>query len=191
MSFGWNNTSIISKHEWTCGYCGKVVGGNVGYYEEQKNEPRQRIYICPTCERPTAFVRDEDGVLRQFPEAVYGNDVEDLPSDVRILYAEVRRCVQYTAYTAAVLAMRKLLMHVAVSLGAEENRKFAEYVNYLDDNHYITPNAKAWVEPLRKYGNEATHQIVIMDEEKAAQLLDFAEMLLKIVYEFPAKIRKQ
>ena len=191
MSLGWYNTSIISTKDWVCGYCGKTVGGNVGFRRDDSDDKAQRIYICPKCQRPTAFVYDTDGMLRQFPGAIYGNDVDGLPSDVRALYAEVRRCIQYTAYTAAVLAMRKLLMHVAVSLGAKEDQKFVEYVNYLDEEHYIPPNARDWVEPLRKYGNDATHQIVIMDEEQAAQLLDFAEMLLKIVYEFPAKIRRR
>lgn len=123
----------------------------------------------------------------QIPGAPYGSDVDNLPKDVFALYAEVRRCVQYTAYTAAVLSLRKLLMHVAVDCGAEENRKFVEYVKYLDDEHYIPPSARAWVDTLRTYGNEATHQIELMSEGEAKRLLDFAEMLLKLVYEFPAK----
>lgn len=187
MGLGWHNTSTISRRGWTCGYCGKEVGGNIGYKREREDKDLQRIYICPSCEKPTAFIYDANENLVQIPGEAYGNDVASLPDSVARLYAEVRRCVQYTAYSAAVLAMRKLLMHVAVDCGANENQQFVKYVEYLDKNHYIPPNAKDWVDTLRTYGNDATHQIVIMDEADAKRLLDFAEMLLKIVYEFPAK----
>lgn len=190
MALGWRDTSTIGKRGWVCGYCGKDVGGDTGFFRTEKNDP-QHIYICPKCEKPTAFVYDEHGVIAQIPGEPYGNDVESLPDSVAALYAEVRRCIQYTSYTAAVLAMRKLLMHVAVDCGADENLPFVKYVDYLDENHYITPNAKEWADTLRTYGNDATHQIVIMDEVDAKQLLDFAEMMLKIVYEFPNKQRRR
>lgn len=190
MSFGWYNTSSIGNHGWDCGYCGRRVGGDVGYHDDTM-PVNKRIYICPHCMNPTAFVRDGDGIVRQYPGAVYGNEVENLPSSVGALYNEVRRCIQYTSYTSAVLAMRKLLMHVAVEQGAEENQKFIEYVNFLDGNGWIPPSGKEWIDEIRKTGNEATHEIVLMNEDDAKQLLDFTEMLLKIIYEFPMKIRKR
>lgn len=187
---GWYNTSNVDNHGWDCGYCGRRVGGDIGYYDNSKPISK-KIYICPHCKNPTAFIRGEDGRVRQYPGAVYGNEVENLPSSVASLYDEVRRCIQYTSYTSAVLAMRKLLMHVAVEQGAKENQKFIEYVNFLDENGWIPPSGKEWVDEIRKTGNEATHEIVLMDEDDAKQLLDFIEMLLKIIYEFPMKIRKK
>ncbi|EHF02467.1 hypothetical protein HMPREF1008_00872 [Olsenella sp. oral taxon 809 str. F0356] len=115
-------------------------------------------------------------------------NVAGLPPDVQALYDEARRCIQYTSYTSAVLTLRKLLMHVAVEQGAEPNKSFATYVGHLDENHWIPPNGREWVDKLRSYGNEATHEIKVMSEEEAVQLLDFAEMLLKFVYEFPSKL---
>lgn len=78
-------------------------------------------------------------------------------------------------------------MHVAVDKGAKDGLKFIEYLDYLDKNNYLGAGGRDWVDPLRKKGNEATHQIVKMSEQDARELLDFAEMLLKLVYEFPAK----
>lgn len=191
MSLGWYNTSAIPSLGWTCGYCGKDVGGNVGYHRGDRDhsyEQDKLVYICPHCQNPTAFVLDEDRYdVVQVPRAPYGGSVDSLPGSVASLYAEARRCVQYTAYTSATLALRKLLMHVAVDLGAPEDGSFASYVRFLDEQHYIPPNARAWVDSLRRYGNEATHEIALMGETDAKQLLDFAEMLLRIVYEFPAK----
>lgn len=190
MSLGWYSTSTIKNHGWTCGYCGKSVGGNIGYHRDPTTNYNadKLIYICPHCENPTAFINGEYGEYDQIPGPVCGNDVESLPEDVAALYSEARRCVQYTAYTAAILAMRKLLMNVAVNLGADDDRSFAFYVGYLDENHYIPPNAKCWVDALRKYGNEATHEIHVMSGSDARRMLDFAEMLLKIVYEFPSRL---
>lgn len=187
MTLGWHDTHDNDPKSWTCGYCGKDVGGNVGYTRESYYENGDRIYICPRCNRPTVFISGSYGKFAQVPKAVYGNGVDGLPNDVATLYDEARRCIQHAAYTAATLALRKLLMHVAVDCGANENLQFVKYVDYLDSAHYIPPNARDWVDTLRKYGNDATHQIMLMNEREAKLLLDFAEMLLKIVYEFPAK----
>jgi hypothetical protein len=123
---------------------------------------------------------------------VYGGEVADVDdSGVKSLYDEARRCTGSGAYTSAVLACRKLLMHIAVSKGAKEGQKFIEYVQYLSDKNYIPPDAKDWVDHIRDKGNEANHEIVIMKEEEAKDLISFLEMLLKIIYEFPANIRRK
>lgn len=188
MSLGWSNTSDLNNRGWTCGYCGKDVGGNVGYYRSSSRHDKY-IYICPHCENPTAFIKDDEGAWGQFPGAVYGNEIEALPQSVGALYNEIRRCIQYSSYTAAAMAMRKLLMHVAVEKGAEKDKNFVFYVDFLNDNGWIPPNGKDWVDAIRGGGNEAAHQIGPVSESSAKQLLDFTEMLLKIVYEFPAKLQ--
>ena len=108
MSLGWYSTANLGNRGWRCGYCGRDVGGNVGYRRESGDG--KRIYICPHCENPTAFIENDDGAVGQYPGVAYGHEVEHLPVSVSAIYGEVRRCIQYTAYTSAVLAMRKLLM---------------------------------------------------------------------------------
>jgi hypothetical protein len=44
------------------------------------------------------------------------------------------------------------------------------------------------VDHIRTKGNEATHEIVLMTKADAEELIAFTEMLLKFVYEFPAKV---
>ena len=58
----------------------------------------------------------------------------------------------------------------------------------MSEQHFIPPDAKKWVNYIRTKGNEATHEIVIMSEEDAKDLITFIEMILKIIYEFPATI---
>lgn len=187
MALGWNDAKRLNGIGWTCGYCGREVGGNIGYSREYQAEDKF-IYICPRCENPSAFIRADDGVFEQYPRPATGGGVENLPQSVSSLYGEVRRCVQCAAYTSAVLSMRKLLMHVAVEQGAEPDKSFFSYVEYLDENHWIPPNCRTWVDAIRKSGNEANHEIALATEQEAKRLLDFTEMLLKLVYEFPARL---
>ena len=70
-----------------------------------------------TGKRPTFFEDD-----RQIPGATFGEDVRFLPGLVHEVYDEARRCMSVRAYTAAVLACRKLLMSVAVAVGAQRNQ---------------------------------------------------------------------
>lgn len=79
-------------------------------------------------------------------------------------------------------------MNVAVQQGAKENLKFIEYVNYIADQGYVPPNGKHWVDHIRKKGNEATHEIAVMGEADARELIVFIEMLLRFIYEFPSMI---
>lgn len=81
-------------------------------------------------------------------------------------------------------------MNIAVVQGAKEGLKFIEYVNYLSNNGYTPPNGKHWVDHIRKKGNEANHEISLMNENDAKELLVFTEMLLKFIYEFPAIINQ-
>ena len=82
-------------------------------------------------------------------------------------------------------------MNIAVSKGAKEGLSFYDYVDFLSDENYIPPNGKGWVDHIRKKGNDATHEISIMEQEDAKELIDFAEMLLKFIYEFPESIKRK
>ena len=44
---------------------------------------------------------------------------------------------------------------------------------------------------IRQKGNEANHEIVIMDRPEAEELLVFSSMLLKFIYEFPARMLRR
>ena len=118
--------------------------------------------------------------------------VEGIDGRGRVLFGEeARRCVAASAFRAAVLCCRKLLMHIAVAKGATEGKNFVTYVEYLADKNYVPPDAKSWVDHIRAKGNEANHQIVIMTRSDAEELVSFCEMLLKIIFEFPAAVKRR
>jgi hypothetical protein len=118
----------------------------------------------------------------------FGERVPNVPADLLALYEEARRCTSHDAYTAAVLVLRKLLMNIAVANGADTGKRFVEYVEHLAANHFVPPNGKPWVDHIRKRGNEANHEIQLMTEQDAKDLVVFSQMLLTFIYDFPSRI---
>lgn len=187
----WENSQNIGAKSYTCGHsgCSKEVSSEKGWRhltQDTKNK-NGLIYVCPSCKKPT-FFDVQEGV--QIPGAATGNEIENLPSDIELLWLEIRKSTSIGAYTSAVLSGRKLLMHIAVSQKADQDLKFAEYVDYLVNNHFAPPNSKEWVDRIRIHGNEATHEISIKTMDDASEIVTFLEMLLKFIYEFPAKAKK-
>ncbi len=176
--------------QFTCGFCGSLVASNQGWAGSRRENSAHltKIYICHLCGNPTAFVYE----IGQIPGVPFGNPVKEIPDPlVEELYNEARRATGANCYTSAILCCRKLLMHIAVSLKAEEGLSFAQYVTYLKENGYTPPNSDAWIDHIRKMGNEANHEINIGKKEDAEELLIFIEMLLKFIYEFHARMLKR
>jgi hypothetical protein len=74
-------------------------------------------------------------------------------------------------------------MHIAVDKGAKAGDKFENYITYLENQGYVTPPMKAWVDLIRKHGNEATHELSMSDKKRTEGTLMFTAELLKLIYE--------
>lgn len=186
----WHNENTFPNRKYTCGYCGERLSSEKGYVgtDTRNGISSFYIYICHFCHKPTFF--NDDGV--QTPGPIFGGEVKDISDvNVKTLFEEARKCFSTSSFTSVVLACRKLLMHIAVSKGAPVGKLFIEYVEFLSTNNFIPPDAKDWVDHIRVKGNEANHEISIMEKSDAEDLISFAEMLLKIVYEFPANIARK
>ncbi len=192
----WFNIHLIRQRSFACGHCGDRVGVNMGWPKlPPESEARmdldlvnEVIVICPSCEKPTYL---NEATKAQVPGPKYGREIGGLPTEVSSLYAEARNCMGVNAFTASVLACRKLLMHIAVSQGAAEGSNFIAYVNHLQTAGFVPPTGRAWVDHIRNKGNEANHEILLMTRADAESLLTFIEMLLQLVFEFPAKVPVQ
>lgn len=178
----WQGLNDLESKSFKCKFCDKDVATRKGYFRKGAN---WRTYVCPNCAKPTFFY---DGT--QIPAPLLGNKVEELPEKINSLYDEIRDCTGINAYTSAVLSCRKLLMNIAVEQGADQGKSFVYYVEFLSDKGFVPPNGKEWVDHIRKKGNEANHEIVLMSQDEALDLINFSEMLLKFIYEFPKRLRK-
>jgi hypothetical protein len=180
----WSNIQDIESKSFVCGHCGHSIASHKGY-KGKTPPPNNRAvysYICHQCNKPTYF--HYEGT--QVPGPVYGQPIKHIPDqNVEKLYNEARSCYTIGAFTSSVMCCRKLLMNIAVSESALEGKSFAEYVNFLNDNSYIPPKGKPWVDSIRELGNEANHSIEFKTSEEAKLILTFTEMLLKFIYEMP------
>ena len=186
---GWKDIKTVPTLTYRCGYCSRDVASEKGWslsvHEDGSGNPVGGVRVCPRCNGASFFL---DNPEFQNPSPPLGKPVAHLPTEVAGLYEEARSCSAAGCYTSVVLACRKLLMHIAVAQGAAVGLPFIEYVNYLATNGYVPPNGRGWVDHIRARGNEANHEIVMMGREQADDLLTFSEMLLRFVFEFPARV---
>jgi len=178
----WNGEGQLPPRVYVCGYCGATVGPDKGTFAQVPGySVNVFTYFCSNCGQPTYF--DQAG--QQFPGVKFGNSVGHLPKEINQLYDEARGAMSSRGYTPAVLACRKILMNVAVLLGAQAGEPFVSYVSFLADKGYIPPNGRHWVDHIRTKSNEANHEIVLMSKDEAEKLITFVEMMLKFIYELP------
>ena len=122
-----------------------------------------------------------------YPPSAAGALVAGLPTDVEAAWREVRTTFAVAAYTAAEMMCRKILMHVAVDRisTSAPRKKFAEYVDDLDNAGYIAPGLKPVVDKVRDRGNIANHELPASSEADALTTLKITEHLLRTAYEMP------
>jgi hypothetical protein len=73
---------------------------------------------------------------------------------------------------------------------AQEGKGFAEYIDYLESNQYVTPSMKSWVNLIRVHGNVATHKLDSPDQSRAESTLMFTAELLRLIYEMESFANK-
>lgn len=165
-----------------CGHCGREVGSDKGW--QHSSASNVYIQICPVCGRPNFFEEHT-----QLPGNRPGQDVQHLPAPVEELFEEARNVLAAGAPTSASLALRKLLMHVAVEQNAPVGQNFKTYVDYFEQKNLVPVGSKAWIDHIRDKGNEANHEIMMITPDDANELFVFTEMLLRLVYEFPKRMK--
>ena len=165
---------------YVCGHCNtRVTGAVVATYSWNKPPViTNKWVLCPNCSLGSVIVNG--GV---FPGSPFGPRLQWLPDDVETAYEETRRCMEVSAYTAAELLCRKILMHVAVDKGAKEGESFASYLSHLENNGYVTPPMKKWIDLIRKNGNRATHKLEPTEKGRAHSTVMFTAELLRLTYE--------
>ena len=179
----WNNLSVVPPRSYTCGYCSHLVASERGL---STNNPLIGLNVCPECWGATFF----DARGRQWPGALFGNAVAAAPDDIRLLYQEARTVCSDGGFTACILLCRKILAHVAVANGGDVDGRFIEHVNWLISERLVPKGAESWLDYVRRKGNEANHEIVIMSKQDAQGVLRFVEALLRSVYELPTLVPK-
>lgn len=179
----YNECSILKSNKLICGWCNTVVSPNKGYnvLNQFMDSISGYIYICPNCNQIILYNESQKII---FPFCKYGKEIKKLPSSVGLLYEEIRDCYASGAFTAISLLGRKLLMHIGVQEGAEKDKNFVYYVDYINDKGFVPKKSKQLLDFLRQQGNEANHDVVIFKKEDAEKLISFIELILLFIYEY-------
>lgn len=185
MQIDWLNISKINPCIYECGWCHRHVNTTRGWQGVTRDAFGQInqvfILVVCNCEYPT-FLDLSQGI--QLPGPLLGDKISKLPANIDALYSEIQRASSVNAYTLVILGCRKLLMHIAVELGAKENLKFIEYVKWFEDNHYAPPKATKWIAKIKDKGNEANHELTLYTQKDAEEILKLCQMLMKFNYEY-------
>jgi DNA-directed RNA polymerase subunit RPC12/RpoP len=179
----WQSTMTLGTKRFHCGHCGSRVSSDRGYRMpsvSRSSESYAVAYVCHDCNRLSLF----DGDIIQVPAPMLGRPIEKLPEDVESLHSEMLRASAVGAYSLVIIGGRKLLMHIAVSLGADEGKTFKWYVEYLEENHFTPPNSKLWVTKIKDMGNDSNHEILISSNEDSIKIMKFIDLLLTFNYEY-------
>jgi hypothetical protein len=190
----YNNRSIKAIEETVsciCGHCSHNVAmqifSSTSYLINiqgfgTKLEYEYKIGWCSLCGKPSLYNVKSNKWL---PQSKPYDDVKFLPPDIQSLYDEIRNSYATSAFSCSIMASRKLIMHIAVNLGATPGDNFKNYVNFLDKNNYTPKNSSGWIDKIRDAGNEQNHELIIASKDDADRILKFVQSLLKIVYELP------
>jgi hypothetical protein len=73
--------------------------------------------------------------------------------------------------------------------GVPRGKSFFKRLEWLHENHRITPDMRDWADHVRVEGNEALHDPDEFTEEDAKPLRLFTEMFLKYVFELPGEVQ--
>lgn len=180
--YGWSNLEELGRRNWKCGYCDLYVANDRGY---APIAGRTFARPCPECGGLTTFFDDNDSLYLPTPTVGLPIKASSIDLGVLKLYEEARKAAQAGAYTASVMASRKILMNLAVSEGADPNESFQYYVDYIEKEGLVSKKAKDFVDYIRKLGNEATHEIHSMGQADAEKALAFVYSLLHHNYVTP------
>lgn len=192
----WKSIGLYDEkiQEYICAYCNKTVGGVIhnkvvfhGYGPGVGNIDTTSFYIleCPSCHKPTIYNVSDNNT---YPWAKALRSVNFLPDNISKIYDEIRNAISAQCYTSAVILARTAIMHIAVEKQADENKKFAFYVDYLVEKGYVPPNAKDWIDRIRTMANQSVHKLEIWEREDAEIIGKFLMYLLVFIYELPNSI---
>lgn len=148
------------------------------YRGRLRPHPWSAVVSCGQCGMVTAVCQGE-----QYPPSDDWADDRDVPAHVSRAYEEARECLAAGQHTATAMLCRKMIMNLVVDHGAEEGKKYAEYVVWFAEKGYITAPIKRWVEFIRDCGNKANHRLDAVGKRRAMAAFMLTTELMRRVYE--------
>ena len=180
---------LAVKHRtYPCGACGKTTNGRVLCEATRRSDSAHISWCWCSCDNaePTVIVEKEGRVITQLPNARDFSRSPDWPTNLAELYDEAAKSYAAGAYTATTMVCRKLLMAIACDKGETDGKKFTEYVDHITNKVLVFPDAKTPIDAIRTIGNEATHEVKIVNQPDATRAMKIVTYTLNTIYSLPA-----
>jgi hypothetical protein len=111
------------------------------------------------------------------------------PSSVKARFLEGEDAFNRRKWNSAVAMYRSALDIATKGMTGVPTGTFFKRLEWLHQNHGITPDIKAWADHVRVEGNAALHDPEEFAENDAKSLRFFTEMFLRYVFELPGEVR--
>ena len=111
------------------------------------------------------------------------------PNLVKARFLEGEDAFSRKKWNSAVAMYRSALDIATKGMTGVPPGTFFKRLEWLHENHAITPDIKAWADHVRVDGNAALHDPEEFAEDDAKSLRFFTEMFLRYVFELPGEVR--
>ncbi|MGR6534013.1 MULTISPECIES: DUF4145 domain-containing protein [Brevundimonas] len=133
-------------------------------------------------------IEPEFNVTAFWPERIEPMAPLHTPASVAKRFLEGEDAYQRRSWNAAVAMYRSALDIATKTFEGIPKGTFFKRLEWLHNNHHITPDMWSWADRVRIEGNEALHDPDDFTEDDAKPLRLFTEMFLKYVFELPGEV---
>lgn len=184
--FNYNNLNL------KCGNCNSRFSlKNYPYASVMgvQNDQTAIIYFaiagCPSCNWITVNILETG-----YPRSLILNP--DIKSELlnkikepylKQLFEEFSNCFTLGLNSAFTLLARKILMHIAVSEGADKNKSFKYYAEYINSENLLGKKWDKHIVAIEELGNSENHEIKIASTEELKLVKAIIIKLLENIYE--------
>lgn len=173
--------------DYLCGACGQSTNGRVICDLNRTSDQSMVAWCMCSCpkEEPTIIVWKDRLISSQLPISRTFVAHDSWPPELAALYEEAAKSYSASAFTAAVMVCRKLLMACACHEGDADGKTFAQYVDFVTGTVLTFPRAKASLDAIRSIGNDANHNVAFVNQADAERAMKIVTYMLDTIYSLP------
>jgi hypothetical protein len=176
-----NSNNLVWNCAATCGACGFPICFTAINTRSDGNHPMNQA----------GNIEPVWGVTVAWPERAESTAPPHTPNPVKARFLEGEDAFSRKRWNSAVAMYRSALDIATKGMkGVPSNSTFFNRLEWLHENHGITPDIKDWATHVRVEGNAALHDPEEFAEGDAKALRFFTEMFLRYVFELPGAVRE-
>ena len=173
---------LYAEAAFSCDHCGEMSIGARGF------EPQE---TASTSFDMSRTFWDRNDVDTWYPIFISGQIYPDVPEHIAGPASECHKTFSIGAFSSSVLMSRAVIEAVAKDHGIATGTLFAK-IDALHTADKIKDFTRQTAHIIRAFGNEMAHGdfTIALDKEDAEGVLEFMDLILREVYQDPAKLTK-